>query len=219
MKQLWQSWQEKFSVLSQRERVMIAAAAVIVIGMLCYLPLESKLIERQKLQQSIRALENENKISTEQIALYQQRLAQDPNSDYRQRLQLIEEQTAALDEQLSFQMVDMVPADKMPVLLSDLLGKVSGVKLQEFASIAPVPLLAVGEEDKKLNLYSHGIRLVLQGDYFATLKFVEAVEAMPNKLYWKQLDYTVAEYPTSNVVIELYTLSINKDFISVAKSH
>ncbi|QLE87091.1 MSHA biogenesis protein MshJ [Shewanella sp. Scap07] len=218
MKQLWLSWGEKFDVLTQRERGMIAAAALIVIGMLCYLPLESKLLERQKLQRSISALQNENKVSAEQVALYQQQLALDPNTDYRQRLQAIEEQTQALDEQLTFQMVDMVPADKMPVLLSELLGKVKGVKLQEFASIAPVPLLEVGEQDKKLNLYSHGIRLVLQGDYFATLKFIEAVEAMPNKLYWKQLDYTVADYPDSSVVLELYTLSINKDFISVAKS-
>ena len=77
-------------------------------------------------------------------------------------------------------------------------------------------MLAVGDE-KKLNLYSHGIRMSLEGDYFSVMRFVEAVEAMPDKLYWKRLDYKVAEYPKGMIDIEVYTLSLNKDFISVAK--
>ncbi|WP_299790245.1 type 4a pilus biogenesis protein PilO [uncultured Shewanella sp.] len=215
MKQRWQELGERFNLLTQRERVMVATAAVVVIGMLCYLPLESLLLKYSSLSKQISVLNAENKISLQQIELYQQRLAQDPNDEYNNRLQVLQQQSTDLDEQLSFQMVDMIPADHMPTLLSELLGKVTGIKLQEFQSIAPTPLLAL-EDDKKTNLYSHGIRLTLQGDYFSLLKFIEAVEDMPNKLYWKRMDYKVGQYPTADVVLELYTLSINKDFISVA---
>ncbi|WP_076412171.1 MSHA biogenesis protein MshJ [Shewanella sp. UCD-KL12] len=215
MKQKWNELAARFDILSQRERVMVATAAFVVIGMLCYLPLESLILEQQKLVKQNKALESENKISKQQIELYEQRLAQDPNDEYKNRLAVLQQQDADLDNQLSFQMVDMVPANHMPALLSELLGKVTGVKLHEFSSIAPTPLLAVGDE-KKMNLYSHGIRLTLEGDYFSVLKFIEAVEGMPNKLYWKKIDYKVDEYPAANVVLELYTLSINKDFISVA---
>ncbi|GIU19757.1 MSHA biogenesis protein MshJ [Shewanella colwelliana] len=215
MKQALNQWAEKFDALSQRERVMVAAAVIVVVGMTLYMPLESLLLKRDALQRESKALVAENNISEQQIALYQQKLAQDPDEEYRARLTILTQQMADIDSQLTEQMVDMVPAERMPAMLSELLVRIKGVKLQSFDSIAPTPLLAVGEENK-LNLYSHGIKLVLEGDYFSTVKFIEAVEAMPNKLYWKQLDYSVDQYPKANIVLELYTLSINEDFISVA---
>ncbi|MDR8522149.1 MSHA biogenesis protein MshJ [Shewanella fidelis] len=216
MKQKWQLIAEKFDELSQRERVLVAVAAIVVTGLIVYLPLESAINKHSKLTQQNQSIESENRISTQQIALYEQSLQQDPDTEYRQRLHNINQQNKKIDEQLSVQMVDMVPADHMPTLLAGLLSKVNGITLQSFTSIAPKPLLEVGDE-KKINLYSHGIRLELVGDYFSVLRFIEAVEAMPNKLYWRSMDYRVDAYPKATISLELYTLSINKDFISVAK--
>uniref|UniRef100_Q0HZI8 MSHA biogenesis protein MshJ n=1 Tax=Shewanella sp. (strain MR-7) TaxID=60481 RepID=Q0HZI8_SHESR len=216
MKAQFEQLAQKFDVLSQRERGLIAIAVLVLVAMLAYLPIESLWKQQYSTAQQLKALEQENQISMQQIDLYQQRLAMDPNQDYRQRLNLLQQQNQQIDAQLNEQMVDMVPADYMPELLGNLLGQVQGIKLLKFTSVTPVPLLAVGEE-KKLNLYSHGIRMSLEGDYFSVLRFVEAVEAMPDKLYWKRLDYKVADYPKGKIDIELYTLSINKDFISVAK--
>lgn len=216
MKQQWKQIAEKFDVLSQRERVLVAAATLILAGVIFYLPLESAINEYSKLSEQKRSIESENRISKQQIALYEESLTKDPDTEYRQRLNNIEQQNKAIDEQLSSQMVDMVPADQMPTLLAGLLSKIKGIKLHSFTSIAPTPLLEVGEE-KKLNLYSHGIKLEFVGDYFSVLRFVEAVESMPNKLYWRSMDYRVDTYPKASVSLELYTLSINKDFISVAK--
>ncbi|MCL1094167.1 type 4a pilus biogenesis protein PilO [Shewanella kaireitica] len=218
MKQYWTDLAAKFDLLSQRERVLVAAAVLIVVGMILYLPLESLLTKHTQLKQQIASLKNENNISEQQIALYQQSLATDPDTEYRQRLANIIQQTKQIDEQLSFEMVDMVPADHMPALLAGLLSNVKGIKLKAFTSIAPTPLLEVGEE-KKMNLYSHGIKLEFTGDYFSVLRFVEAVENMPNKLYWRSMDYKVDAYPKAAITLELYTLSINKDFISVAKTN
>ena len=216
MKARFEQLAQKFDSLSQRERGLIALAVLVLVAMSAYMPIESLWKQQHSTAQQVKALEQENKISMQQIDLYQQRLAMDPNQDYRQRLSLLQQQNQEIDAQLNEQMVDMVPADYMPELLGNLLGQVQGIKLLKFTSVTPVPLLAVGEE-KKLNLYSHGIRMSLEGDYFSVLRFVEAVEAMPDKLYWKRLDYKVAEYPKGKIDIELYTLSINKDFISVAK--
>ncbi|ASK67808.1 MSHA biogenesis protein MshJ [Shewanella bicestrii] len=216
MKARFEQLAQKFDSLSQRERGLIALAVLVLVAMSAYMPIESLWKQQHSTAQQVKALEQENKISMQQIDLYQQRLAMDPNQDYRQRLSLLQQQNQEIDAQLNEQMVDMVPADYMPELLGNLLGQVQGIKLLKFTSVTPVPLLAVGEE-KKLNLYSHGIRMSLEGDYFSVLRFVEAVEAMPDKLYWKRLDYKVADYPKGKIDIELYTLSINKDFISVAK--
>lgn len=216
MKQRWQALGEQFNALSQRERGLITIAMIVVIGMGCFLPLESLWQQHQKQAQQLAAITKENTISVEQISLYQQRLAQDPDTDYRHRLTALNEQNKAIDESLNAQMVDMVPADYMPQVLSQLLGQVKGIRLESFTSLAPIPLLEVGDVNK-MNLYSHGIRLTLVGDYFAVLKFTQAIEDMPDRLYWKRMDYQVDNYPKAKVELELFTLSINKDFISVAK--
>lgn len=216
MKTMFNHVGQQFEVLSRRERVLIGIALLALVSIIGFMPLESLWKKQTSISQQLKALEQENQISVQQIELYQQRLTMDPNQDYQQRLVLLQQQNQDIDAQLNEQMVDMVPADYMPELLGNLLGQVQGIKLIKFTSIAPVPLLAVGDE-KKLNLYSHGIRMSLEGDYFSVMRFVEAVEAMPDKLYWKRLDYKVAEYPKGMINIEVYTLSLNKDFISVAK--
>lgn len=183
MKAQFEQLAQKFDALSQRERGLIAIALLALIAMLAYMPIESLWKQQYSTAQQLKVIEQENQVSVQQIDLYQQRLALDPNQDYRQRLTLLQQQNQQLDTQLNEQMVDMVPADYMPELLGNLLGQVQGITLLKFTSVAPVPLLAVGEE-KKLNLYSHGIRMSLEGDYFSVLRFVEAVEAMPDKLYY-----------------------------------
>lgn len=75
------------------------------------------------------------------------------------------------------------------------------------------------KDHNKMNLYRHGIRIVFEGDYFSTLRFVESVEQLPSRLYWNKLDYVVDKYPIAKVELELNTLSINKDFISVASKN
>ncbi|WP_137224756.1 MSHA biogenesis protein MshJ [Shewanella sp. MEBiC00475] len=218
MKQQWLIWSEKFNELSQRERVLIAVALFVVAGMLLFMPFESLWKQQQSVTNQLKGLQQENSISMQQVALYEERLQLDPNQDYQQRLQLITEQMQLIDADLTNQMVDMVPADYMPTVLANLLGNVKGVSLISFASIAPQALLQVGDVDK-INLYRHGIKLTLKGDYFSILAFIKAVESMPDKLYWKRLDYLVDVHPDALVELELYTLSVNKDFISVAKQN
>ena len=191
MKQQWLVWSSKFNELSPRERILITLALFVVIGMLLFMPLESLWKQQQSVQNQLKGLEQENSISLQQVALYEERLQLDPNQDYQQRLQLITEQMQLIDADLSNQ-------------------------IMSFASIAPKALLQVGD-GSKVNLYSHGIKLTLQGDYFSILAFIKAVESMPDKLYWKRLDYRVESHPDALVELELYTLSVNKDFISVAK--
>ncbi|WP_144212300.1 MSHA biogenesis protein MshJ [Shewanella donghaensis] len=216
MKQTWNKLESQFNVLSQRERVLITVATLVVMAMIVYLPVESIWLQQQKLSKQVIQIENENNVSVQQIDLYEQRLSMDPNTDYRNRLALIETESEQMDANLDEQMISMVPANYMPTVLTNLLGNINDVKLLSFGSIAPKALLQVGEEDK-MNLYSHGIRLTLEGRYFSILKFIESIEAMPDKLYWKRLNYHVDQHPNATVEIELYTLSINKEFISVAQ--
>ncbi|MFQ6371864.1 MSHA biogenesis protein MshJ [Shewanella sp. YIC-542] len=207
----------KFSALSRRERVMVAMVCWLLVLVVLYLPLEARWQQYQQQHQQWQLTEKMRLGNQAQIALLQQKLAQDPNQPLQQRVDQLQQQITVLDQRLNSETVDLIPAERMPTLLSKLLSQSPGVTLQQFHSIAPTPLLVVGEnEQARMNLYSHGISLTFRGDYFSVLKFVRAVENMPEKLYWQQLDYQVQQFPMASVELALYTVSINKDFIRVA---
>lgn len=216
MKQQWQALASKFNELNQRERVLVGFASLVLVVFSCFMLLEPMLLDNQQRAQHLKELHHSNQMASQSIAVYQQGLSLDPDADYKQRLAMLEQQLIFVDAELSEQMVDMIPADYMPAVLAQLLSQVKGLTLLGFSSLPPQALLG-SDEVNKLNLYSHGIKLTLEGDYFSFLNFVKAVEAMPDKLYWKRLDYQVASHPKASIELELYTLSINKDFISVAK--
>ncbi|MBV7317376.1 MSHA biogenesis protein MshJ [Shewanella sp. NIFS-20-20] len=209
----WHEISDKFDLLTQRERVMIAVASGAILLMLFYLPLESYSsqygADKQQFAQHKREIETAN----QQISLYEQRLAIDPNTDYIHRQQALEAEMSVVDQNLESR--NIVPANHMPTLLSKMLSQTRGIEVLSFSSLTPVPLLQI-EGESNINLYNHGVEMKLKGDYFAILNFVTAVESLPDKLYWQRFDYDASTYPKATVTIEFYTLSINKDFISVA---
>ena len=71
------------------------------------------------------------------------------------------------------------------------------------------------ELESTINLYQHGIRLKLTGKYFQLRDYLTQLEAMPWKFFWKDFRYKIKEYPLGELEIELYSLSINEEFIGV----
>ncbi len=221
-------WADKFNALSIRERSLVAAALLAIVSWLCFLPMESLYLARQQQEIRLTELDKQNDLDRQLLSNYQQRLTQDPNLDYHNQLKHLEREKQLLDGRLEKKLVDIVPSHQMPLLLQQLLSRTQGVQLMDMKSIAPTPLIDfnplidVKDNDTKasssLNLFRHGIKLRLTTDYFSFLAFVEAIDALPNKLYWKRLDYQVTEFPHADVELELYTLSISKEFISVAKT-
>lgn len=62
-------------------------------------------------------------------------------------------------------------------------------------------------------LYRHGLRITMTGAFFDIQAYLDSIEQLPKKFYWELFDYQLQEYPTAEVVMEIYTLSINKEFI------
>lgn len=208
---------QQFNPLSSRERMMIAAVCWLLVAVVIYLPFDSLWSQYGLAQQQLASSQKQIASSDMQITALQQRLKEDPNKELRLQQQQLVAQIKQVDQQLNQQTVDLIPADKMPSLLAELLRQSKGVKLASFQSLPPAPLLVVGDKQAgEMDLFNHGIVLTFSGDYFSVMKFVQAVENMPEKLYWKSLDYQVDKYPNATVALSLYTLSINKDFISVA---
>lgn len=72
---------------------------------------------------------------------------------------------------------------------------------------------AAGEAE--VGLYRHGVKLVFEGDYMATMDFLESLEQKSWRFFWQTLQYDVEKYPNARVMLMLYTLSPERAWLGV----
>ncbi|MFT4993416.1 MAG: MSHA biogenesis protein MshJ [Paraglaciecola sp.] len=214
----YKKYNRQFLGISMREQVLFLLCGIaVVIGLMYSLLLESIMLENDKIERTLQVFESDIQNSDLTLASIIKDLENDPNKALRQREQVLDGKIDALDAQLQEQMVNLVPANKMPLLLETLLSSTKGLKVVEMRSIPPTVMLQseVKKFDVGLKLFRHGISLTLEGKYFDIQRFLQKIESLQWQFYWNKFDYTVNKYPMAKVQLELYTLSTNKAFIGV----
>lgn len=209
--------QKKFIQLSQRERLLILVTGLVAILMVGFLwVIEPMILETQNAQKEAARLKAQTLTLDSKIDRVQIDLQQDINKSLTFRIEANKKEIAKFDEMLFGHTEDLVPANKMPDLLERMLIKSDKLILREMRSIAPTTLIEIEDNgSSQTNLYQHGVQLTLEGQYFDIQRYLEEVEAMPWRFYWKKFSYRVMEYPQAEVEIELYTLSTSPAFIGV----
>ena len=211
MKQQWQQLSARVVAMSLRERWLILLAGAALLLMPAYsllleptwLAYQSQIARSQELATTIAQLQLENQSR-------QQALLLDPNQPVREQQQQLTQQLVQLDAQLKDQTLDLIPAERMPGLLEQMLASSGRLRLISLTSLPPKPLL----DDPEQNLlFQHGIQLRLQGSYFDIFQYLRALEGLPEHFYWRRLNYQVEQYPQASIELELYTLSSSKEFI------
>ena len=51
----------------------------------------------------------------------------------------------------------------------------------------------------KDGLFKHEVELVVEGNYLDLLSYLQGLESLPQRLYWKQSHLRVVEHPQSSV--------------------
>lgn len=221
----YQQWQLKFVQLTSRERLLSLIAGLTVVLLGGYMVFVEPLLisvtqQRGELQ---RQQAEVSRLDVQLEALYQT-LKQDPNAPLNLQLQQINNQIEQYDEQLAQQTEDLVLAQSMPSVLESVFAQFDSLTLVAMESIAPQSILKLADESQTVpaqsqttdaNLYQHGVRLTLEGSYFDIQRYLQKVESLPWRFYWKRFSYKVADYPSAQVQIEIYTLSTNKAFMGV----
>jgi MSHA biogenesis protein MshJ len=157
----------------------------------------------------------------------QQRLLQQDTAPARRalvqqktRLQaLLVERQAELDALLA----KFVAPEDVPDLLEDVLHDYQGLKLVRLASKAAEPLMVQTAESAAANptqsdlltIYRHPVELQFEGGYLDVVAYLTTLENGPWGLSWRKLEYAVGDYPKATVLIELETLSREKEWLGV----
>jgi MSHA biogenesis protein MshJ len=232
---LWARYLAWFGALQPRERNIVALAVLLGGLFLGYTyGIEPNLLKaRREARATEDATASTGQLAQQLVAL--NGLNKDPDAPLRTQLEELKGSVAAQSERFIAVERSMVPPAAMPGLLESFLGRASALKLVSLRTVAPTPLierkppadakdkpiLAVGAQAEAAaleiagapNLFKHGVELTLEGNYNELLAYVQALENAPQRLLWGKMTLTTLEYPRSQLVLTVYTLSLEKSWL------
>lgn len=197
-----------------RERLLLLITVLVSIFLLGYLVwLGPEMDRRTGLLEQQRKFTQETAQLESQIETLGIAMEKDPDQEERHRLSQVKRQSQELDAGLRRQTDGMIAPELMPKVLKEMLRDLP-LKLVNLKKQAPEVELDL-ETEGVPRIYRHGLRLELQGSYSDTLEYLEKLEQLPWRLAWEGIDIQMVRYPTAKIVLELYTLSYEEDWLGV----
>jgi len=228
MKEQWQAYSDKFLSITPREQYLIILTGLVAIIFIFFtLAIDEHLIANDKLTKQIRSVTLTNKSATTTIEVLEEALTKDPNVVIKKQLQRYHEKMAEVDQDLLALTSGLINPIQMRYALIDLLKLQKGVSLLSFEVIKAQPLTVPATTNTKetegvtvndsdaLTLYKHGIKLKIKGNYFQLRDYLIQLEQLEWTFFWQTFDYQLIQYPNSELIIEMYSLSTHKEFIGV----
>ena len=211
--------------LSLRERLFLLAAVLTVLAGAWEALLAAPLKAREDVAgQKIAALHEKLDALNQSIAVTAEGISEGMPSQL-DRLRALRARVAEGDEAVRVYTSDLVDPRAMRLVLEELIRKQSGLKLLAATNLPPQPLFDDGDKDSKAaptdgrssapKLYRHSLVLRLEGSYLDCVEYLQAVERLPWHLYWARFELKAGEYPTNTYLIEVRTLSLDKEWIGV----
>jgi MSHA biogenesis protein MshJ len=213
MKAQWQQWQAKFEQADPKRRRIWFAVIVLMILYLGFWVgarpaldlIQAEHNKQQQVQGQIAQLQGE-------INSVDARLAGDPQAAQRQRLEQLQQRLVQINQRLN-QEANYVSAADNRALLKALLNEAKGVKVTS-AQALPAELVYQDAENEDSAIYRHRLQLTVQGRYFALADYLQQLEQLDWSFYWQRLDYKVLNAPNAEAVIEIYTISLERDYVA-----
>jgi MSHA biogenesis protein MshJ len=206
----YQTYKTKVAAMSMRERLMVCSVGIVLFfvpGFMGLIDGNQKSITQSKA--TISTLNADKSRLIAELQVWSSKLQSNPNEALRKEIEEYTKELAKIDAELSKDTVNLIDASKMTEMLVDVLNVDGTLKIMSVESSEPE--LALQKEEIKL--FRHGVKIAIKGRYLDILRHLKEVEKLPYSFYWKSMSYEVEEYPNAMVILELYTLSINKDFI------
>lgn len=223
MRERWEQFSNKVDGLSLRERVLIFLAAAAILLMLVNTLFLDPLISKQQ-ELTSQVVQQQEKVKEKQAEIETLMQAQKDvlHSPLYQRLQQARQQ---LDEGYAWLQGNgerLVPPESMAKLLEQVLRRNHQLQLISLETLPATPLIERKTEDAKSpsteldrQVFKHGVRISVKGEYGALLTYLEALEKLPAKMFWGRADLKVENYPDSVLTLTLYTLSLDKTWMQI----
>lgn len=204
--------------LTLRERLMLFAGVLVVVGGLWEALLAGPLESRELVLSGQIETARDRLDQLDQAMTLAAAGIGDGMPAHLERLRMLQQQVEATEETVRVFTTDLVTPTQMRLVLEELIDRQTGLRLVKASNLDVKPLVerddAAGETDEPM-LYRHGLKLELEGNYLDCLQYLSTVERLPWKLYWGALGLRTDDYPTNVITIEIFTLSLDQEWIGV----
>lgn len=209
--QLLADLSHRFVTLSQRERWLVLGATWALLAWLGLLLYESGPKAR------VMALKQEQATLTSRLAQEQlvsselsKGVAELNNNGREQQLARLNNRLSQLNSNVDEKMQTLVEPEQMSALLLSILEQSKGLDLLELSNEEPTRL---NSEEEAQALYRHNLSLVLSGSYLSLLDYVKHLEQLSGRIFWRGLEFELAEYPDATIRLEFFTISQHKELL------
>ena len=213
---------ERYQGFNFRERVLIALAVLSLTWMIWEATLGGFLAESQaNISRQVNVMYDKLQVAVQEQSALQTALTRDPNQRLAAERDRLDSELRNLNASIGSVLDRFVTPDRMPSLLEDVLRQHQGLKLKRMISLPVEPVRLsdpnADQEEQAASplIFRHPLRMEFEGNYFEVLAYLNELEQGPWEFGWRQLNYTVSEYPLAEVTIEIETLSREKSWIGV----
>lgn len=226
MKQYWERASATINDLSLRERAMIfVAVAFVVISLINVLLLDPLLARQKVLSSQVAQRQEKMKELQAQMQSVVQAKKNSENSPLRKHIVQLRQQLKDQDSYLKSRTDRLIEPGKMADLLRKVLDHNGSLELVELKTLPVAPLIenqkgvAGSPADKQTGsqrqIFKHGVQITVRGSYPDLIRYVTALEKLPERMFWGEASLSVDKYPNSLFTLTLYTLSLDKTWLAL----
>lgn len=228
--QYWERYAARLNARNPRERALIFAVALLLVwGVLSALLLDPLLAKKKRLTQEASQQQTQLQQLQAQIETILSVGRIDPDAETKAKLAALSKKLEQSRAALQSVRQSLVPPEKMGLVLEDVLKQNRNLKLVSLktlpvSGVLEMPAEAVPKavppkaEDKKPAgpvIFKHGVEIVVSGSYAELTQYLDSMEKLPWRMIWGKAEMRVEEYPLVTLTVTLYTLSMNKTWLSI----
>jgi len=213
---------EKLDAFTVRERLLVLLTALVLMAALWHTLLMQPL-QLRAVQTRAELNELENRIAAANQNLEEQILQLAGGGDeQRTRIASLRRRIDEINATLGNHAAELIDPAEMAQVLEGVLREQSRLTLVRIRNMTPDSLSAdqkpvdetpADEALDAVTFYRHGLEIEVEGSYAACIEYLNAIEALPWRLYWQVLELDVIDYPRNRIRIEVSTLSLDKEWI------
>ena len=214
----------RIDAMSLRERAIIFLVLLAGLFMLANNVVFSSLRqEQQRLNQDVQAKLKELHTMSTQTQDIQAQLALDPEALARARIAQLKQTLSTQEASVANVVRGLVTPRDMPRLVQQILARNRGLQVVQVENLPAEALYSDNQTpgttpqdpNATAQVYKHGMRIELRGQYLDMVRYLRALEAMPAKVFWSKVHYAAETYPNSRITLDIYTIGLNKVWLEV----
>ena len=215
--------------MSLRERLLIFAVAALFI----FTTIDTFLIQPKFGAAKQMSIETGRRLAElrgleKQIESMARARERDPDREKRAHLERLARELSETDKRITDEQAKVTTPEQMRSVVDRLLAQNRRIALVDLRTLprASISDLAAGATapgaapkggvaKQESLVYRHGLEITVSGSYLDLLAYLSDLERLPTRIYWGAVALDAAAYPTVQMKLNIYTLSLDKAWMNV----